>query len=127
MPSAKSSAEKRPRQKKKTLSDIGVNFARKGNIQGFIQDNISQINNHIGCFDNKACKKAKLKFDATDIKSELHEKFIKALQDDPSLKDKIWEEFEKHNFVKRERRKRNDKNFPPCDKQDGNAVLSPQV
>ena len=100
MPSAKSSTEKRPRQKKKTLSDIGVDFSRKGDIQGFIQDNISRINNYIGSFDNKACKKAKLKFDATDIKSELHEKFVKALQEDPSLKDKIWEEFEKHNFVK---------------------------
>lgn len=100
MPSAKKTTKKSQKKKKSTLSQIGVNFARKEKIKEFIQDNISQINNNIGSFDKKSCKKAKLKFDATDIKNELHRQFVKAITDDNSLVDKLWAEFEKRNFVK---------------------------
>ena len=80
MPSAKKNAKKTRKKKKATLSQIGVNFARKEKIEEFIQDNISQINNNIGSFDKESCKKAKLQFDATDIKNELHRQFIKAIK-----------------------------------------------
>lgn len=91
---------KAKRKPKATLKELNVNFNHKENICEFIQDNIVQINNNIGSFDNNACKKAKLKFDATDIKKELHDRFLQQIESDTSFRDELWREFETHNFAK---------------------------
>lgn len=91
---------KAKRKPKATLKELNVNFNHKENICEFIQDNIAQINNNIGSFDNNACKKAKLKFDATDIKKELHDRFLQQIESDTSFRDELWREFETHNFAK---------------------------
>ena len=91
---------KTKRKPKATLKELNVNFKHKENICEFIQDNIAQINNNIGSFDNNACKNAKLKFDATDIKKELHDRFLHQIESDASFREELWREFEEKNFVK---------------------------
>lgn len=79
---------------------MDVVLTNKDNIELFIKDNIELINQKITFFTNEKCKALEISFNSSIIKRSLHEKFVKDITDDPSLKDQLLSDFEDAGYRK---------------------------
>lgn len=77
-----------------------INTQNKNNIELFVNDNIELINRRISEFQKKKCEDLEICYDRTDIKRYLHQKLSNDLLTDPTLQNRLLDEFENLGYEK---------------------------